>query len=110
MDEGRAPRMKQDAVVTSALISLYWVLWHASTVFEYAPHASLWYVPSGLVVAILPLWKRSGFFKAWISVFTLSVFAQLTLYASLDIGHSVLISAAMETRATLPYRFALETF
>lgn len=108
--KGGLPGLARKTVATVIVATLYWGLWHASTVFEYAPHVSLWFAPSGLVVAVLLLWKRDGWIKAWISVFSLSVFAQITQYSTPSIGDAITVSVAIATSGTLPYWLAVKFF
>jgi len=96
--------------VTLCLVILYWSLWHSSSIFEYAPYASLWFAPSGLAVAILLLWNRDGFVKVWICVWFVSMQTQFVQYGNVNFIGNLTVSSSIAFGFTIPYWLAVRSF
>jgi signal transduction histidine kinase len=97
-------------IVTLCLVILYWSLWHSSSIFEYAPYASLWFAPSGLAVAILLLWNRDGFVKVWICVWFVSMQTQFVQYGNVNFIGNLTVSSSIAFGFTIPYWLAVRSF
>jgi signal transduction histidine kinase len=95
--------MLKSTLAAISLILLYSLLWHAAALFEYAPFASLWYAPAGLSVAILLLWKKSGFVKVWLCVYVVSIVTQYSYVDSPDALNVLLVSFFAAFGHTIPY-------
>ncbi len=100
--------MLKSTLVTISLILIYILLWHAADLFKYAPFASLWYAPAGLSVAILLLWKKSGFFKVWLCVYVVAMVSPYTHAQNPDISDALLVSFLAAFGHTIPYWVALK--
>lgn len=96
--------------MTLCLVILYWSLWHSSSIFEYAPYASLWFAPSGLAVAILLLWNRDGFVKVWICVWFVSMQTQFVQYGNVNFIGNLTVSSSIAFGFTIPYWLAVRSF
>ena len=102
--------MIKSFIVTLCLVILYWSLWHSSSIFEYAPYASLWFAPSGLAVAILLLWNRDGFVKVWICVWFVSMQTQFVQYGNVNFIGNLTVSSSIAFGFTIPYWLAVRSF
>lgn len=101
--------MLKSSLVTISLIILYSLLWQASALFEYSPFTRLWYAPAGLSVAILILWKKSGFVKVWLCVCFVAIMQSYTHIHNLAVLDAVLISFLAALGHTIPYWVAVKT-
>ena len=97
----------RNTLTTISLIIVYQALWYAASIFEYKPGVSLWYAPAGLTVAILILWKKDGFLKAWLCVACVSVITQFGDHSMVTL---LLISISAALAHTVPYWLSINLF
>ena len=98
------------AAITALLIVLFTLLWRAAELFEYSNHASLWFAPHGLLVAMLLLWKRDGAAKVWLAVFLQPLGIRLMGGGSMDLAGGQWEQAAHATVHTFAYWVGVRAF
>ncbi len=102
--------MNKNLLITPVLIILYICLWYLSSLFEYAPYASLWFAPAGLAVAILLLWKKDGFIMVWLCIGLTSVQAKFIQSGMPGLPYTLMASSFLAFGFTAPYWFAINLY
>ena len=104
------PSRLHSAAVTTLLVILFGLLWLSASAFQYRDHASLWFAPHGLLVAILLLWKRDGPVKVWLAIFLQPMIVGIMAGASASLAGGLWEQAAHATAHAFAYTACIRAF
>lgn len=104
------PSRLHSAAVTTLLIILFALLWLSASAFQYLDHASLWFAPHGLLVAILLLWKRDGPVMVWLAIFLQPMIVGVWGDASTSLAGGLWEQAAHATAHAFAYTACIRAF